>query len=64
MRVQAFFLGAAEPKTLAEGAFAHTVILGFSWVTIFLGVSVTLIGLMNEASPPDKLPPRRAGLVT
>ena len=49
MRVQAFFLGTSEPTTLAKGALPHTVIVVLSWASIFLGVSLTCFGLVNEA---------------
>ena len=49
VRMQAFFLGTSEPTPLAQGALPHTVIVVLSWASIFLGVSLTCFGLVNEA---------------
>jgi hypothetical protein len=49
VHAQAFFIGGYE-SNLKEGATSHSVIRGLCWFSIAVGVGMTVLGLINEAS--------------
>ena len=49
MHAQAFFIGGYE-SNLKEGALSHSVIRALCWFSIAVGVGMTMLGLINEAS--------------
>ncbi len=49
MDAQGFFIGGYE-SDLKEGAAGHSVIRALCWFSIAVGVGMTMLGLINEAS--------------